>query len=299
MDQASTGGSRQRLRVLEQGGRAVPMPNATRAQDGSLPEIVVSVRDVGVVLGGQPVLEDISLEIVGGTFLGIVGPNGAGKTTLLKTILGLIQPTAGEVRVFGFPPRCARRHAALVGYVPQRSTLEWDFPVSTLDVVLMGRYAAIGIGRRPGREDRAAAVEALRWMGIAEYAEARFSTLSGGQQKRALVARALSTGPRLLILDEPMSGVDIEGQSGFYRLLTDLKGRLGLTVILVSHDVSLVPTYCDEVACLDRTLFLHGKPTGEEVAALFEKVHGCEVELFMHGRVPHRVMRHHEEPPDA
>jgi zinc transport system ATP-binding protein len=277
----------------------VPTLNPTGARDGLLPDVVVDVRGVTVVLGGKPVLEDVSLRVGAGTFLGIVGPNGAGKTTLLKTVLGLITPTAGEVRVFGFPPRCARRHAAMVGYVPQRSTLEWDFPVCTLDVVLMGRYAAIGIGRRPGREDREAASQALRWMGIAEHAGDRFGALSGGQQKRALVARALSVGPRLLILDEPMSGVDIEGQDGFYRLLTDLKAKLGLTVILVSHDVSLIPTYCDEVACLDRTLFLHGKPTGEEVAALFEKVHGCEVELFMHGRVPHRVMRHHEEPSDG
>ncbi len=271
------------------------MVNSTLSRNVSLPDVVVAVRELTVVLGGKLVLEDVSLDVRGGTFLGIVGPNGAGKTTLLKAILGLVDPAAGEIRVFGFPPRCARRHAALVGYVPQRSRLEWDFPVSTLDVVLMGRYAAIGIGRRPRQEDRAAALEALRSMGIAEDAEARFGTLSGGQQKRALVARALSTRPRLLILDEPMSGVDIEGQDGFYRLLVELKAKLGLTVILVSHDVSLVPRYCDEVACLDRTLFLHGKPTGEEVAALFERVHGCEVELFMHGKVPHRVLRHHEE----
>lgn len=260
---------------------------------------VVDVRKLTVVLGGREVLADVDLQVMRGTFLGIVGPNGGGKTTLLRTILGLVQPASGEVILFGGPPARARREAGRVGYVPQRSRLDWDFPVTTADVVLMGRYATVGVGRRPRARDREAVREALGWMGLEDAAGMRFSHLSGGQQKRALVARALSLKPQLLILDEPMSGVDVEGQDGFYRRLVELKTRLGLTVILVSHDVSVIPTYSDEVACLDRTLFHHGKPAGEELVALFEKVHGCEVELLMHGRVPHRVMRRHPEQTDG
>jgi zinc transport system ATP-binding protein len=266
---------------------------------GQMPagDSVVSVRGLTVVLGGKVVIGGIDLQVMKGTLLGIVGPNGGGKTTLLRAILGLVKPTRGSVLLFGVPPREARRRGKRVGYVPQRSRLQRDFPTTALDVALMGRYGVVGVGRRLRMPDRRAALESLRWVGMEDVADEPFSQLSGGQQKRVLVARALSLGPELLILDEPMSGVDVEGQDAFYRLLVNLKRELTLTVVLVSHDVSVIPAYCDEVACLDRTLFLHGKPTEEEIAVLFERVHGCEVELLMHGRVPHRVIRRHKEEP--
>ena len=178
-------------------------------------ESIISLKDVCVHLGEKDVLHNIDLQIEEGLFVGLIGPNGGGKTTLLKVILGLMQPTRGRVRIYGHPPQELTRAGHSVGYVPQRLLVDWDFPVSVLDVVLMGAYGKIGLFRKPRRESREWAMECLQMVGMADYAHRPIGRLSGGQQKRVAIARALASQSHLLIMDEPTAAVDIAAQQDF------------------------------------------------------------------------------------
>ena len=173
----------------------------------------VEVEDLTVAYGERPALWDVDLAVPGWTLMAIVGPNGAGKTTLIKAILGLARPAAGRVLVRGRPYAAERR---AVAYVPQRGTVDWDFPTSVLDVVMMGRYGSLGWIRRPGRREREAALEALRKVGMEELAGRQISQLSGGQQQRVFLARALVQDAEVYLMDEPFQGVDaiVEGLRG-------------------------------------------------------------------------------------
>jgi manganese/zinc/iron transport system ATP- binding protein len=179
--------------------------------------------------------------------MAIVGPNGAGKTTLIKAILGLVRPAAGQVLIYGQPYAEQRR---LVGYVPQRGSVDWDFPTSVLDVVMMGRYGALGWLRRPGRQERAAALEALEQVGMAAYAGRQISQLSGGQQQRVFLARALAQNAQVYFMDEPFQGVDATTERAIVSLLQSLRAA-GKTVIVVHHDLQTVPEYFDWVTLLN------------------------------------------------
>ncbi|MFC2018363.1 metal ABC transporter ATP-binding protein [Chloroflexota bacterium] len=247
---------------------------------------VVQLEDVWVHYDGVPVLAGVSLAVERGDFLGIIGPNGAGKTTLLKVVLGLIKPSRGRVLVLGGPPR-SRRHR--IGYVPQHNLFDRDFPVSVWDVVLMGRYGSSGLLKQYSRADKKAAEDALRTVGMFDHRHQQIGKLSGGEQQRAFIARALVADPGLLLLDEPMSSVDATRQTGFYELLAGLKQRMA--IVLVSHDISAISVYVDKVACLNRELFYHGsKEIGPEV---LEATYKCPVQLIAHGSVPHRVLKEH------
>ena len=207
----------------------------------------VEVEDLTVAYGERPALWDVDLAVPSGTLMAIVGPNGAGKTTLIRAILGLVRPAAGRVAIFGRAYAAQRR---LVAYVPQRNTVDWDFPTNVLDVVTMGRYGHLGWIRRPGRADRAAAVQALEQVGMAEHADRQISQLSGGQQQRVFVARALIQDARVYLMDEPFQGVDAVTE----RAIVDLLRRLregGRTVVAVHHDLQTVPEYFDAVALLN------------------------------------------------
>lgn len=217
---------------------------------------VVEIRNVsfGYPPAGlaQPVLEDVSLEIGPGDFLGIIGPNGGGKTTLLKLILGLWEPQRGSVRVFGRPPRevCQR-----VGYVPQHARIDPGVPATVLDVVLTGRLGQSPWGFWYGRRHIETAREALALTGMEAMAARRMDTLSGGQRQRVLIARALASRAELLLLDEPTAGMDPHVEQG----LTDLLHRLNqqMPIVVVSHDISFVSTHLKRVACLHRRLTCH------------------------------------------
>lgn len=247
---------------------------------------VASLRGVWVFFDSNPVLEDINLDIGERDFLAVIGPNGSGKTTLLKTLLGLVTPERGTVRVFGVPPHEAR---ARVGYMPQKSLFDPAFPISVLDVVLTGRYR--GLFRGYSKEDRKAADQALASVGMAEYATRQIGALSGGQQQRVFIARAIAKEPRLLLLDEPMASIDPEMQQSFYGLLSELKKKMA--IVMVTHDIGVVSTHVDKVACFNRRLYYHGP--AEEGMEKLEEVYGCPVEVLAHGGVPHRVLGRHED----
>jgi manganese/zinc/iron transport system ATP- binding protein len=207
----------------------------------------VEVTDLTVAYGEKPVLWDVDLEVPPGVLMAIVGPNGAGKTTLMRAILGLVKPAAGQALVHGRPYEEQRR---LVAYVPQRGSVDWDFPTSVLDVVLMGRYGRLGWVRRPGADDRSAAREALEQVGMTELAHRQISQLSGGQQQRVFLARALVQGAEVYLMDEPFQGVDATTERAIVELLRSLRER-GKTVIAVHHDLQTVPEYFDQVTLLN------------------------------------------------
>jgi zinc transport system ATP-binding protein len=249
----------------------------------------IEIRDLWVSYNHQPVLEDITLDIAENTFVGILGPNGAGKSTLLRVILGLISPTRGEILVFGEDPRQSRSKGNLIGYLPQRPLSNPRFPISVLDVVLMGRYGRIGLGRRPSREDREAALAHLDRLGIPHLADRSIGEISGGEQQRVFIARALAVNPRLLILDEPTISLDACSQDEVYDLINRLKNELQLTVIMVSHDIGAVASQVDDIICLNRRVHVHAPPPIGRLA--LENTFGCAVEYLFHGEIPHRVVR--------
>jgi len=252
-------------------------------------DIAVELEHVYVAYGQQLVLEDVSLQVGRGEFVGILGPNGAGKSTLFKVILGLIKPLKGTVRIFGKTQ--GSNGSMPIGYVPQLTQIDANFPVHVWDVVMMGRYGRIGLVRRPSREDREAVLRALEHVGIEELAHRQIGQLSGGQRQRVLVARALALEPQLLLLDEPTSSMDVAVAEGFYEFLNELHHSMDLTILLVSHDVTVVSQYTDQVACLNRRLMVHGKPGEVMDQVALECMYGQGAIFFAHGDVPHMVVR--------
>ncbi|WP_218091828.1 metal ABC transporter ATP-binding protein [Paenibacillus solanacearum] len=207
----------------------------------------LSVRGMTVAYQKKPVLTDITFDIPEGKLIGIVGPNGAGKSTLIKATLGLIPRVSGEVSIYGRPYREQRK---LIGYVPQRESVDWDFPTSALDVVMMGRYGHLGWFKRPGAAERKLALECLGKVGMADFADRQISQLSGGQQQRVFLARALVQDARLYFMDEPFVGVDAATEKAIITLLGELKNQ-GKTVLVVHHDLSTVKEYFDWVMLLN------------------------------------------------
>ena len=211
------------------------------------PSSALEVHDLTVAYGDTPVLWDVDLSVPAGVLMGIVGPNGAGKTTLLKAMLGLVRPVAGRVLVGGKPFRPRDR---AVAYVPQRGTVDWDFPTTVRDVVTMGTYGRLGWFRRPGKAERAAADDALGRVGMGALAGRQISQLSGGQQQRVFLARALAQDAPVYLMDEPFQGVDAVTERAIVDVLRDLRTR-GRTVVVVHHDLSTVPEYFDWVTLLN------------------------------------------------
>jgi manganese/zinc/iron transport system ATP- binding protein len=207
----------------------------------------IDVMDLTVAYRDNPVLWDIDLEVPNGILMAIVGPNGAGKTTLIKAIMDLIAAAAGQVLIAGRPYREQRR---LVGYVPQRGSVDWDFPTSVLDVVTMGLYGTIGWVRRPDRRAYELALEALGKVGMREFADRQISQLSGGQQQRVFLARALVQDAQIYLMDEPFQGVDATTERAIVTLLQELRAA-GKTVVVVHHDLQTVPEYFDWVTLLN------------------------------------------------
>ena len=207
----------------------------------------VEVEDLTVAYRDKPVLWDVDVTVPRGVLMAIVGPNGAGKTTLIKAVLGLVRPAAGQVLVYGRPYEEQRR---LVAYVPQRGTVDWDFPTSVLDVVTMGTYGALGWLRRPGRAERERALAALAHVGMGDFAGRQISQLSGGQQQRVFLARALVQDAQVYLMDEPFQGVDATTEVAIVQLLQELRAG-GKTVIVVHHDLQTVADYFDWVTLLN------------------------------------------------
>jgi manganese/zinc/iron transport system ATP- binding protein len=231
---------------------------AARQQRVSALPPVLEIHDMTVAYHRRPVLWDVDLSIEQPSLVGIVGPNGAGKSTLIKAVLGLVPLASGSVKLFG---QEASRQRALVGYVPQRESVDWDFPVNVLDVVLMGTYGRLGWFRRPGRAEREWAMECLRHVGLADLARRQIGQLSGGQQQRTFLARALAQRAEIYFMDEPMAGVDAATERAIFVLLRELR-EAGKIALVVHHDLRTVAGYFDQVVLLNMRLVANG-PTGQ------------------------------------
>lgn len=240
---------------------------------------VVCLKHVGFSRGTKLILEDITFCIDEGVFLGVIGPNGGGKSTLLKLILGTLSLQKGQIEVFGHDLAHTRADRALIGYIPQRSDIDQNFPATALDVVLMGATSKLGLFRRPSRALRERAQQLLERVGVGDLADRPIGRMSGGQQQRTFIARALISEPRLLILDEPTTGLDSAGQKRFLHLVQELKSEMNLTVIMVSHDVGQLSHYADQIACLNRKLHWHDRSAMLNEKVL-DEVYSCEMDAY-------------------
>lgn len=260
--------------ILSQGN---PMSEALHE-----PQLALHVEDLTVSYQNKPVLWDIDLDLPPGIMAAIVGPNGAGKTSLIKAVLELIPTLAGHVRILGRPYKEQRR---CVGYVPQRSAVDWDFPTTAIDVVTMGLYGRLGWFRRPGRRERDEAMEALTKVDMAELAHRQVSQLSGGQQQRVFLARALVQQADIYFLDEPMAGVDATTERAIVNILRDLRDA-GKTIIVVHHDLQTVRTYFDWLVLLNVGVVAQGPVSEVYTADNLRRAYGGQVALLEDNSAP-------------
>ena len=238
--------------------------------------IALEIHDLTVAYHRKPVLWDIDVAVPEGRLVGIIGPNGAGKSTLIKAALGLVPLASGQVWFYGKPLR-ENRH--LLGYVPQRETIDWDFPVTVMDVVLMGTYGKLGWVRRPGKREKATALECLRAVGMEEFASRQIRQLSGGQQQRVFLARALAQEAKIYFLDEPFVGVDAATEQTIIRLLQQLRQE-GKTVFVVHHDLQTVSEYFDWVLLLNMRLIAAGETSVVFTRENLQKAYGGRLTLL-------------------
>ena len=220
--------------------------------------VPLEIHDLTVAYHKRPVLWGVDVEVPAGQLVGVIGPNGAGKSTLIKAAMGLLPVSSGWVKVFGQPVKDNLRR---VGYVPQRESVDWDFPVSVMDVVLMGRYGHLGLFKRPRKEDREVARECLEKVKMLPYADRQISNLSGGQQQRVFLARALAQDSDLYFMDEPFAGVDAATEAAIVTILQELKDQ-GKTLLVVHHDLPTAKTYFDSLLLLNMRVVAFG-PTEE------------------------------------
>jgi len=239
---------------------------------------VIELTDVSFAYDRAPVLEDVNVSIRRHESICVVGPNGGGKTTLLRLILGLLEPTAGRVRVLGQEPRRARRR---IGYMPQHANYDPQFPVTAMDVVLMGRLGRGNALGWYGRADRHAAAEALDEVDMQSDADRSFAALSGGQRQRVLIARALCCGPELLLLDEPTANVDTAAENQLAELLQQLQRQM--TIVMVSHDLGFVSDVVERVVCVNRRVVVH--PTAELTGETIREMYDADVRMVRHDDV--------------
>jgi ABC-type Mn2+/Zn2+ transport system ATPase subunit len=227
------------------------------------------VDNATVAYDGKPVLYDVSFCVPVGTRVSVIGPNGAGKSTLFKALVGLLPLQSGKVAIHGLP---LGHHKDCVAYIPQREDVDWQFPVTVADVVMMGRYGKLGWLRRPGREDKEAVARCLEQLGIGSLAGTSIGSLSGGQQQRVFLARALAQEPHILLMDEPFTGVDFSTQEAMIELFARLQARQ-VTVLISTHDLKLATTQSDHVLLLNRRLIAWGYPehvlTSQNLAEAF------------------------------
>jgi ABC-type Mn2+/Zn2+ transport system ATPase subunit len=274
---------------------------ASVALDGSRPitkqveGVAVAVDGVSAGYGTRPALSDVSLDIQRGSLLAVIGPNGAGKSTLLKLIAGLIRPWTGTLTVLGGPPGSAARSVA---YLPQAEAVDWEFPVTVGEVVMMGRYARLGFGHSPGSSDRQQVADALVTVGMADAADRQIGALSGGQRRRVFLARALAADPDLYLLDEPVTGVDARTQEDLMDVL-EAEARAGKTVIATTHDLICAAQRFHQAALLNGRLVAQGAANLVLDQRLLSETYGGHVLILPGdgGRLVVDDAHHHDQPP--
>ncbi len=237
---------------------------------------ILDIHDVTVAYHRKPVLWDVDLILTEPRLVAVVGPNGAGKSTLIKAILGLVPLASGGVRIFGEP---VARQRSRIGYVPQRESVDWDFPVNVLDVVLMGTYGRLGWFRRPGKAERQWARQCLDRVGLLDLQKQQIGQLSGGQQQRTFLARALAQEADIYFMDEPLAGVDAATEAVIFALLKDLRAQ-GKTVVVVHHDLRTVPQYFDHVVLLNVRLVASGPTATAFTPDNLRKTYGGRLALL-------------------
>ncbi len=236
----------------------------------------LETHDLTVSYHKRPVLYGVDVEIPQGSLVGIVGPNGAGKSTLIKSIMGVVPSAGGWVKVFGKP---LKENLHRVGYVPQRESVDWDFPVTVMDVALMGTYGKLGLFGRPGKKERLRASEALDKVGMLPYSNRQIGNLSGGQQQRVFLARALAQDSDLYLMDEPFVGVDAATEAAIVTLLQEMR-KSGKTVLVVHHDLQSASEYFDRLILLNMRLVAYGKVEDVYNNELLQKTYGGRLTIL-------------------
>lgn len=237
---------------------------------------VIEVEHLTVSYGPKPALLDVSLRIAAGSLVGVIGPNGGGKSTLIKAILGFVKRDVGRVTIMGRPAEQAK---GLVAYVPQRGSVDWDFPITVGQVAMMGRYGHIPWYRDPGPEDRRIVDEALDMVRMAEFRQRQIGQLSGGQQQRVFMARALSQGSSILLLDEPFAGVDAATERAILDVLERARNA-GRTLVVVHHDLATAAEYFDSLVLIKQRLYAHGPPAAVLQEELLSEVYEGRLRAF-------------------
>ena len=240
--------------------------------------VIITFSQATINYQQRAALEDISLDVYQGEFIGIIGPNGSGKTTLLKSILGLVRPSKGSVQIFDCACHKLRcHHKAKIGYIPQKGQIDPNFPVTVTETVMMGRYSSLGLFNRPSKPDKGLVETALTEVGMTGYEDAPLGHLSGGQQQRVLIARALVQQPEVLLMDEPTTGIDPPTQHSIIRLISNLHKNLNLTILLVTHDINMISPFVDRIALLKVRLFAIGTPSEVLNEKILSEIYGKQV----------------------
>ena len=255
---------------------------------------IIEITDLEYSFGRQKVLCGVNLSVIPGSTLGVIGPNGGGKTTLVRLLLGQLKPQSGTILIDGLPPRKAVSRGNLIGYLPQNPTVATNFPINVRQLIQLGLAGKTGMFNAYAADDLKFCDELIRRCNIEDIADQPISELSGGQLQRAMIARALAPRPRILILDEPTTGIDAIGQRGFVELLQQVKTELGLTVIFISHDLRAVTSISDRVACLSMHLHYHDTPH-HMPADLVYRMFACDLQAMGIGD-PHHTCQHHPAP---
>jgi manganese/zinc/iron transport system ATP- binding protein len=238
--------------------------------------VPLEVHDLTVAYHRKPVIWGIDFEVEQGQLIGIIGPNGAGKSTLINAIMGILPLRSGFVSIYG---QKGNRNLSRIGYMPQRQSVDWDFPVTVRDVVLMGRYGKIGLFRWPGKEDRNTAEEALDKVGMLPFVNRQISQLSGGQQQRVFLARALAQQSDLYLMDEPFAGVDAATESAIVAVLRELR-EMGKTILVVHHDLTTAQTYFDQLMFLNMHLVAFGAVKDVWKPEILKKTYGGKLTIL-------------------
>jgi manganese/zinc/iron transport system ATP- binding protein len=237
---------------------------------------VIEVHDLTVSYDQSPVLWNVDLSLPSGKLIGILGPNGAGKSTLIKAIMGLVKPTSGYVKIFDKTLQDVRSR---ISYVPQRESVDWNFPASVLDVVMMGTYGKLGLFKRPGKKEKEIALGCLDQVGMMSFVNRQISELSGGQQQRVFIARALAQEADLYLMDEPFAGVDMATETAIFQLLKDMTAK-GKTIIVVHHDIHSAMNYFDWIIMLNLHLVGSGPTELVMTEELLRKTYGGKLNLL-------------------